>query len=95
MKKTAAVLCTLMLFLTGCHKNNFLHEWKQSYDEWKFEAEMTAKADGFIQWYFDGAKKAVEEDEDEDTNFDPEGFDLIFVRLGVENKSLRYSVLFP
>ena len=87
MKKTAAVLCTLMLFLTGCHKNNFLHEWKQSYDEWKFEAEMTAKADDFIQWYFDGAKKAVEEDEDEDTNFDPEGFDLIFVRLGVENKS--------
>ena len=83
MKKTAATLCTLMLFLTGCHENTFLYEWKQSHDEKKFEAEMTAKAKDFIKWYYDGAKAANEDDDD----FNVEDFDLNFVRLGVENKN--------
>ena len=39
MKKTAFMLCALMLFLTGCHENTFLYEWKQSHDEKKLEAE--------------------------------------------------------
>ena len=57
MKKTAVALCALMLFLTGCHENNPLYEWKQASDEKKFEAEMTAKAKDFIQWYYDLEKK--------------------------------------
>ena len=80
-------ICTIMLFLTGCHENTFLYEWKQSHDEKKLEAEMTAKAKDFIKWYYDGAKAANEDNED----FNIEEFDLSFVRLGVENKN--YVVL--
>ena len=76
MKKAAILLYVIINLVTGCTKNN---------DEKKFEAEMTAKADDFIQWYFDAASKASEENED--FNFDPESLDLTFVRLGVENKN--------
>ena len=76
MKKAAMMLCIVINLVTGCTKNN---------DEKKFEAEMTAKADDFIQWYFDAANKASEENENFD--FDPESLDLTFVRLGVENKN--------
>ena len=92
MKKTAVVLCALMLFLTGCHENNPLYEWKQDHDQKKFEAEMTAKAKDFIQWYIDIEKKISEENEDYD--FDPEKNQLNFVRLGVDNKNYAVFTTF-
>ena len=86
MKKLGLLLYVLMMSLTGCNWTQ-VYDWKQSYDEKKFEAEMTAQAKVFIKWYLDGAKKAMDEGNE---GFDVERFDLNFVRLGVEDK--KYAV---
>ena len=83
MKKASILLCMFISFITGCHNNNSNDEWKQAYEEKKFEAEMTVKAKDFIKWYIDTANKNSGEDE----SFDPERRHLNFVRLGVENKN--------
>ena len=51
MKKASILLCVLISVITGCHNNNSNDEWKQAYEEKKFEAEMTVKAKDFIKWY--------------------------------------------
>ena len=86
MRKLEIFLFMMMFSLTSCNWTQ-LNDWKQAYDEKKFEEEMTAKAKDFIKWYYDSAKA----DNDNNDDFNIEDFDLNFVRLGVENKN--YVVL--
>tara|TARA_B100000029_G_scaffold14863_2_gene15333 strand:- start:622 stop:1491 length:870 start_codon:yes stop_codon:yes gene_type:complete len=84
MKKVAIALCVLLSLITGCHKNEDHDEWKQAYEEKKFESEMTAKAKEFIEWYYEAAEQALDVGDDVKVT---DRYQLNFIRLGKENKN--------